>query len=85
MKVLAQAVARGSLILLIALIATACVSQDARIAKAQKYTDQTSAALAQMTDADSLAAAGLLSIGENHDLSHFASKTAAKATYSRRN
>jgi hypothetical protein len=69
MKVLAHAVARGSLILLIALIATACVSQDARIAKAQKHTDQTSAVLAQMTDADSLAAAGLLSIGENQYLS----------------
>jgi hypothetical protein len=69
MKVLAHTGARGSLILLLALIATACASQDARIAKAQKHTDQAIAALAQMTDADSLAAAGLLSIGEKHDLS----------------
>jgi hypothetical protein len=42
------------------LTCAACASSDARIAKAQKRTDQTIAALAKMTDADSLAAAGLL-------------------------
>src|SRR5450631_3277749 len=66
MKVLA----RGSLILLIT-STTACAlgSSDAQIARAQKRTEQTIAALAQMTDADSLAAAGLLSVGNNSDRS----------------
>jgi len=39
---------------------------DAQMA-AQKHTDQTIAALAKMTDADSLAAAGLMSVGNNSD------------------
>jgi hypothetical protein len=64
MKVMANAF----LVLLIASTA-ACVSSDARIAKAQKRTYQTIAALAQMTDADSLAAAGLMSIGNHSDQS----------------
>jgi hypothetical protein len=64
MKVLA----RVSLILSIA-STTACASPDALTAKAQKRTDQTIAALAQMTDADSLAAAGILSIGNDRDRS----------------
>ena len=55
MKVLA----RGSLIVLIASTG-ACASPDALIAKAQKRTDKTIAVLAQMTDADSLAGAGLM-------------------------
>jgi len=42
------------------LTCAACASSDARIAKAQKRTNQTIAVLAQMTDADSLAAAGLM-------------------------
>jgi hypothetical protein len=70
MKVLA----RGSLILLIACTA-ACASSDARIAKEQKRTDQTIAALAQMTDADSLAAAGLMS--DEQSLTFLARATAA--------
>lgn len=37
------------------LTCAACASSDARIAKAQKRTNQTIAVLAQMTDADSLA------------------------------
>jgi hypothetical protein len=61
MKVLAC----GSLILLIASTA-ACASSDARLAKAQRRTDQTIAALVHVGDADSLAAAGLLS-GRNND------------------
>jgi hypothetical protein len=42
------------------LTCAACASSDARIAKTQKRTNQTIAVLAQMTDADSLAAAGLM-------------------------
>jgi hypothetical protein len=61
---------RGSLILLIASTgAFALSSSDAQMAKAQKRTDRTIAALAQMTDADSLAAAGLMSIGNHSDKS----------------
>jgi hypothetical protein len=56
MKVLA----RGFLVVLIAGTA-ACAASDARIAKAQKKTNQAIAALELKTDADSLAAAGLLS------------------------
>lgn len=56
--------ARGFLVVLIA-GTTACASSDARIAKAQKKTDRAIAALERMTDADSLAAAGLLSTWEN--------------------
>jgi hypothetical protein len=55
---------RGFLVLLIA-SGAACASSDALIAKAQKRTDQTIAVLEQMTDADSLAAAGLMSTGKN--------------------
>jgi hypothetical protein len=51
------------------LVCSACASSDALIAKAQKHTDQTIAALSQMTDADSLAAAGLMSIGNHGDQS----------------
>jgi len=58
----------GFLIVLIASIA-GCASSDARIAKAQKRTDQTIATLELMTDADSLAAAGILSIGNDSDRS----------------
>ena len=60
MRVLAQA-------FLMALIAgtTACATSDARIAKAQKKTNQAVAALELKSDADSLAAAGLLSGREN--------------------
>lgn len=57
--------ARGFLILLIASHA-ACTSSDALIAKAQRRTDQTIAALMQVGDADSLAAAGLMS-GKDND------------------
>jgi hypothetical protein len=64
MKVLAS----GSLVLLIVGIA-GCASSDARIAKAQKRTDQTIAALELMTDADSLAAAAILSTGNDNDRS----------------
>jgi hypothetical protein len=64
MKVLAC----GCVILLTAGTA-ACASSDARIAKEQRRTDRTIAALAQMDDADSLAAAGLLSIGNRSDRS----------------
>jgi hypothetical protein len=60
--------ARGSLIFLIA-NTVACASSEAQLAKAQKRTDQTIAALAQMTDADSLGAAGLMSIGKHTDQS----------------
>jgi hypothetical protein len=63
-----KALARVSLIFLIASTA-ACASPNARIAKAQKRTDQAIAALAQMTDADSLAAAGLMSVGNGNDQS----------------
>jgi hypothetical protein len=52
-------------ILLLACGAFAFGSPDAQLTKAQKRTDQTIAALAQMTDADSLAAAGLMSIGSH--------------------
>jgi hypothetical protein len=74
MKVLA----RGSLIVLIANTG-ACASPDALIAKTQKRTEQTISALAQLTDADSLAAAGLMSIGEKKDqsLAFLARATAA--------
>ena len=58
MKVLA----RGFVVVLIAATA-ACASSDARIAKAQRKTDQAIAALELKTDADSLAAAGLMSTG----------------------
>jgi hypothetical protein len=63
-----KTLACGSLTLLIASIA-ACASSDALIAKAEKQTDQTIAALAQMTDADSLSAAGLMSVGKDSDQS----------------
>jgi hypothetical protein len=60
--------ALGFVIVLIACTA-GCASSDARIAKAQKRTDQTIAALAQKTDSDSLAAAGLMSVGKSNDQS----------------
>ena len=63
-----------SLIVLIACTA-GCASSDARIAKTRKRTDQTIAALAQMTDADSLAAAGLMSLDQS--LQFLARATAA--------
>jgi hypothetical protein len=44
-------------------------SPDTQMAKAQRPTDQTIVALAQMTDADSLAAAGLMSVSKNTDQS----------------
>ena len=47
--------------------ACALSSSDAQMAKAQKRTDQTIAALRQMTEADSLAAAGIMSIGSHRD------------------
>src|ERR1700739_1737759 len=53
----------SSSILLLAYGASAL--PDAQPTKAQKRTDQTIAALAQMTDADSVAAAGLMSIGSH--------------------
>jgi hypothetical protein len=62
-----KALARGSLVLLIASTA-ACTATDARIAKAQKRDHETLAVLALTTDADSLAAAALLS-GKDNDLS----------------
>jgi hypothetical protein len=62
MKVLA----RCALILLI-VGTTDAASSEALIAKAQARSDQTIAALSQMADADSLAAAGLMSIGNNSD------------------
>jgi hypothetical protein len=58
-----------SLLLIIVATTSACASSDALIAKAQKRTDQTVAALAQMTDADSLAAAGLMGAAKNSDQS----------------
>ncbi|MEA3141436.1 MAG: hypothetical protein QOK23_3605 [Gammaproteobacteria bacterium] len=60
--------ARGSLIFLIA-NSVACASYEAQLAKAQKRTDQAIAALMKMTDADSVAAAGLMSIGNHTDQS----------------
>jgi hypothetical protein len=66
MKVLAHALAGSSLILLTSF---ACASSDALIAKARKRTDQTVVALAQKSDADSLAAAGIMSIGNRRDQS----------------
>jgi hypothetical protein len=42
-------------------------SPDAQLAKSQRRTDQIIAALSQMNDADSLAAAGLMSIGNHTD------------------
>jgi hypothetical protein len=44
-------------------------SPDSRFARAQKHADQAIAALIQMTDADSLAAAGIMSINRNSDQS----------------
>lgn len=78
MQFLANALGHSSLILLIASSA-ACASSDAQLAKADKHTERVMAVLAKATDADSLAAAGLMSIGANHDLSlsFLASATAA--------
>lgn len=68
-------------VLLVVLIAgtTACSLSDARIAKAQKKADQAIAALELNADADSLAAAGLLSDRQNsaQALSLLARATAA--------
>jgi hypothetical protein len=68
----------GSLILLIAGTA-ACASSDEQLAKADKRADRAIAALEPMTDADSLAAAGLMSVGKNTEqsLSYLARATAA--------
>jgi hypothetical protein len=63
-----KTLACGSLTLLIASIA-ACTSSDALIAKAQKRDNATVAVLAQAADADSLAAAGLMSVGKDSDQS----------------
>jgi hypothetical protein len=54
-------------------------SPDAEMVKEQKRTDQTIAALAKESDADSLAAAGLMSVGKNREesLSFLARATAA--------
>jgi hypothetical protein len=49
-------------LLLLTCSALALASPDAQLAKARKHADQAIAALIQMTDADSLAAAGLMSI-----------------------
>jgi hypothetical protein len=54
----------GALIIFAAGIA-GCAASDARIAKTQKRADQTIAALELMTDADSLAAAGIMSTGNS--------------------
>jgi hypothetical protein len=63
-----KALALGSLILLIAnTTAFALNSPGAQQAKAEKHINQAIAVLMQMTDADSLAAAGLMSIGNNSD------------------
>jgi hypothetical protein len=63
-----RVLARGSLILLIATSA-AGASSDARITKTQRHINQAIAVLSQRPDADSLAAAGLMSIGRYSDRS----------------
>lgn len=71
--------ARGSLIFLIA-NTMACASSGGPLAKAQQRTDQAIAALMKMTDPDSLAAAGLMSIGSYGDQSlHFLALAIAAA------
>jgi hypothetical protein len=56
-----------SILLLLACGSFASSSPDARLAKAQKHMDQAIAVLTQMSDADSLAAAGLMSAGKQSD------------------
>ena len=74
MKLTAYLAIGGSLILL-----AACASSDARMAKANRRDDRALAALAQKTDADSLAAAGLMS-GKNREQSlAFLSRATAAA------
>lgn len=62
----ANAVGLGFLILLIASSA-ACASSDAQLAKADKHTERVIAVLAKATDADSLAALGIMSIGKHSE------------------
>jgi hypothetical protein len=55
-------------------------SAETREAKSARHTEQTIAALARMTDADSLAAAGIMSIGKHSDQSlQFLARASAMA------
>ena len=74
MKLTAYLALGGSLILL-----AACASSDARMAKASRRDDRALAALAQKTDADSLAAAGLLSGKSREQSLVFLSRATAAA------
>ncbi|HEY6621560.1 MAG TPA: hypothetical protein VIY68_18600 [Steroidobacteraceae bacterium] len=74
MKLTAYLALGGSLILL-----AACASSDARMAKANMRADRALAALAQKTDADSLAAAGLMSGKSREQSLVFLSRATAAA------
>ena len=74
MKLTAYLAIGGSLILL-----AACASSDARMAKDNMRADRALAALAQKTDADSLAAAGLLSGKSREQSLVFLSRATAAA------
>jgi hypothetical protein len=69
-----------SILLLLTCSAFSMDPPDTKLTKAQKRVDRAIAVLAQMTDTDSLAAAGLMSVGNNSDpSSSFLARASAAA------